>query len=94
MKLLRCPINGERPLQEFTYGGEVREMPDPKSASDAEWADYVYNRASEPGIRIEWWYHNASGYWFLAERDIVSDTVIRTFEFEGSAILNQESPNA
>jgi sarcosine oxidase subunit delta len=81
MKLLKCPLNGERPLQEFTYGGELRDMPDPGAATDKEWADYVFNRASEPGVRIEWWYHNASGYWFLAERDLVKDEIIRTFEY-------------
>ena len=25
MKIIRCPINGPRPLQEFHFGGEVRE---------------------------------------------------------------------
>ncbi len=81
MKLLRCPLNGERPIQEFTYGGEFREMPDPAAASEKEWANYVFNRASEPGIRIEWWYHNASGYWFLAERNLVKDEILRTFDY-------------
>ena len=27
MKLLPCPINGLRPISEFVYGGEYREMP-------------------------------------------------------------------
>ena len=66
MKLLTCPINGPRPLQEFSFGGEVRPMPDPKSATDVEWADYVFNREGEPGVRREWWYHLASGTWFIA----------------------------
>jgi len=50
MKLIACPINGLRPAQEFLYGGEVREMPDPSTCSDVEWADYVFNRIGEPGI--------------------------------------------
>ena len=28
MKILTCPLNGPRPIQEFLFGGELREMPD------------------------------------------------------------------
>jgi len=79
MKIVHCPINGPRPLQEFHYGGEVRDMPDPAAVSDAEWADYVFNRNGQPGIKTEWWYHIASGTWFIAERDIVNDQFVRTY---------------
>ena len=79
MKSIHCPINGPRPQQEFAYGGEVREMPDPTAASDAQWADYVFNRSGEPAIKREWWYHIASGTWFIAERDNVSDEIVRTY---------------
>jgi len=78
MKILTCPVNGPRPVSEFVYGGEVRPMPDP-SCSDAQWADYVFNRSGIPGVKIEWWYHSASGTWFLAERDVVADRVLRTW---------------
>jgi sarcosine oxidase subunit delta len=81
MKLLKCPVNGLRPLQEFAFGGEVREMPDPVKATDKEWADYVFLRAGEPGIKKEWWYHLASGTWFIAERDTVKDEFIRSYLF-------------
>ena len=79
MKLLTCPINGPRPLQEFAYGGVVREMPDAAASSDAEWADYVFNRTGEPGTHREWWYHLPSGTWFIAERDNVKDIIVRTY---------------
>ena len=79
MKILTCPVNGPRPVSEFAYGGELREMPDPASATDAEWTDYVFNRNSAPGIKCEWWCHSPSGVWFIAERDTVSDVVLRTF---------------
>lgn len=78
MKLLRCPVNGLRPLQEFTYGGEYRPMPDPKGCTDTEWADYVFHRSGEPGIQLEWWYHVPSHTWLIAERDTVTDEIIRT----------------
>jgi len=82
MKLLNCPINGVRPLQEFAYGGEFRPMPDPGAATDKVWADYVFNRAGEPKIKKEWWYHLASGTWFVAERDTLKDEFIRTYLYK------------
>lgn len=85
MKLLRCPVNGLRPLSEFLYGGEVREMPAPETSTDAEWANYVFNRQGEPGVRREWWYHSASATWFIAERDNLKDEFLRTYLFAGAA---------
>jgi sarcosine oxidase subunit delta len=79
MKILTCPINGPRPVSEFAYGGELREMPDPAAATDTEWTDYVFNRDSVPGVKREWWCHTSSGVWFIAERDTGTDTVVRTF---------------
>ncbi len=85
MKILTCPVNGPRPIQEFFFGGELRAMPDPGAASDEQWADYVFNRSGEPGIQREWWYHIATNTWFIAERDTVSDEFIRTYLWEGEA---------
>ena len=85
MKILTCPVNGPRPIQEFFFGGELRAMPAPGAASDEQWADYVFNRSGEPGIQREWWYHIASNTWFIAERDTVSDEFVRTYLWEGKA---------
>jgi sarcosine oxidase subunit delta len=79
MKILTCPINGPRPIQEFHYGGAVRDMPDPAACTDEEWADYVFNRDGAPGVKAEWWYHSASSVWFIAERDVVNDEILRTY---------------
>jgi sarcosine oxidase subunit delta len=79
MKIMTCPVNGPRPLLEFQYGGELRTMPDPATASDAEWADYVFNRSGAPAIKQEWWYHVPSGTWFVAERDTAADRIVRTW---------------
>ena len=89
MKLLRCPINGLRPLQEFHYGGELREMPDPEAASDAEWADYVFNRTNPRGAHKELWNH-AQGCrrWFRVERDTV------TYRISGSYRLSDSGEEA
>ncbi len=79
MKILTCPVNGPRPIQEFTYGGEVRDMPCPDTSTDTQWADYIFNRTGEPGVRREWWHHGPSGVWFVAERDIIGDNVLKTY---------------
>ena len=54
-------------------------MPNPDSASDEQWTDYLFNRAGEPGVLREWWHHVPSGTWFVAERDIVRDQFVRTY---------------
>lgn len=79
MKIMTCPINGPRPITEFAYGGEVRPMPDPNTVDDATWAAYVYNRNSIPGIKQEWWCHVPSNTWFIAERNTLTDEILRTY---------------
>jgi sarcosine oxidase, subunit delta len=79
MKILRCPLNGPRPLLEFVSAGEVREPPD-DTCSDAEWTAYLFNRASVPGVKREWWCHTPSGYWFIAERDTARDEILATYD--------------
>lgn len=79
MKLLVCPINGPRPVSEFVCGGPVRPMPDPQACTDAQWADYVFNRDGAAGVKAEWWHHVPSGVWFIAERDTGRDVVLRTY---------------
>ncbi len=79
MKILNCPLNGPRNIAEFSYGGELHPMPDPSLCNSREWVEYVFFNQNKAGVVTEWWYHNATSYWFLAERNTVSDEVIRTF---------------
>jgi len=79
MKMMPCPVNGLRPVSEFYYWGELRDMPAPETAGDDEWADYVFNRNGAPGVKREWWCHLPSGTWFVAERDTLRDEVRRTY---------------
>jgi sarcosine oxidase subunit delta len=79
-------------LSEFIFGGEVRPMPNPATVSDEAWADYVFNRAGEPGVRSEWWYHIASGTWFVADRDNLKDEFIRTYLYGESGTGSKGSP--
>ncbi len=79
MKIMPCPLNGPRNISEFAYGGEVVEPPDPEDASQAEWSDYVFLEDNRAGRVREWWYHVATAYWFIAERDTVSDEIVATY---------------
>ncbi len=78
MKLIPCPLNGPRNVSEFAYGGEVMTMPAP-DAPEAAWHDYIFNRANAAGVVREWWLHIPTSYWFILERDTVTDAVIRSY---------------
>jgi sarcosine oxidase, subunit delta len=80
MKILICPLNGPRNIAEFTYGGQVKTMPDPREATDREWAQYVFYEDSHIGVVREWWMHTASSFWFIAERHNQTDEVLRTYD--------------
>lgn len=80
MKIMNCPLNGPRNISEFTYGGELKTIPDQNTCTDIEWADYVFNTDNNAGIVLEWWMHTPSSYWFIAQRHTVTDEIIRTFD--------------
>ena len=80
MKIMHCPLNGPRNITEFAYGGELKTLPDQLSCSDREWADYVFYEDNRAGVVTEWWFHMPSSYWFLAQRNTLTDEVIRTFD--------------
>ncbi len=79
MKIMPCPLNGPRNIAEFVCGGEVEAMPDPASAADAEWTDYVFMHRNRRGVVREWWFHTATAYWFIAERDTATDEILKTY---------------
>ena len=59
--------------------------PNRRACTDAQWADYVFNRNGAPGVKHEWWCHVPSNTWFIAERDTAGDRVLQTWLFgEGS----------
>lgn len=76
---MNCPLNGPRNISEFISAGEVKTMPDPARASDAEWADYVFTQSNKAGVVREWWCHVPTSYWFIAERDATTDTILKTY---------------
>ncbi len=79
MKILHCPLNGPRNISEFVWGGEVKPMPDPGAGSDRDWGAFVFLENNTAGVVREWWCHVPTSFWFIAERDTVTDEIIRTY---------------
>ncbi len=79
MKLMPCPLNGPRNIAEFACGGEVAELRDPALCDDDTWTDHVVFSNNTAGVVREWWIHVPTSYWFIAERDTVSDEILRTY---------------
>ncbi len=75
-----CPLNGLRNISEFSYGGEVEDMPDLKTATSQEWAKYIFYDENPRGMVKEWWCHTATSYWFIAERNTVTDEITATYD--------------
>ena len=81
MLLIKCPWCGDRAETEYSYGGEagIKRPLQPDELSDAEWADYLFNRKNSKGAHEELWNH-AQGCrrWFVAERDTVTYVIKET----------------
>ena len=79
MKIMPCPLNGPRNIQEFVCGGPVEPHPDPNRCTDDEWSEFVWLEENRAGVVREWWCHAATSYWFIAERNTVSDEILATY---------------
>ncbi len=79
MKILTCPMNGPRNIDEFQSFGPVRINPDPDSLSDGDWSAHLFRAENRRGVITEWWRHVPSNFFFLAERDIVTNEILRTY---------------
>lgn len=84
MKLMPCPLNGPRSINEFVCLGPVKAMP-AAEAAPASWADYVFTEDNVAGPVREWWQHVPSAYWFIAERDTRSGDILRTWTVDAYA---------
>jgi sarcosine oxidase subunit delta len=85
MLIIRCPYCGDRPEIEFRHGGEAHIARPPKQQllSDAEWADYLYNRTNPKGLHTERWRHvHGCGRFFNAVRDTFSDFFLATYRID------------
>jgi sarcosine oxidase, subunit delta len=74
MILVPCPYCGSRNASEFRWLGEVRERPEPASATLTQWRHYLYMRRNVAGWSRERWFHRAGcGRYFVVERNTVTN---------------------
>jgi sarcosine oxidase, subunit delta len=92
MKILNCPLNGPRNISEFVWGGEMKPMPDPATATDAQWTDFLFLEDNTAGEITEWWLHAPTNYWFIARRNTLTDEILETMTYD--AFLARHKANA
>lgn len=70
---IHCPWCGPRDELEFSARGPVVERPDPRTASDAQWAAYLYYSPNTRGWLDEYWVHtHGCGQLFVICRHTVT----------------------
>ena len=84
MLLIHCPYcEMDRPEIEFRHGGEAHLVrpADPDSATDEEWAHFLYFRSNVKGVHAERWRHaSGCGRFFNALRDTMTDKFLATYK--------------
>jgi len=76
--LVTCPSCGPREVSELRCAGEVTRRPT-SAPSARELNEYIYFRDNEAGVQREWWFCRVCEDWFLAERNTVTNEVLRTW---------------
>ena len=77
MLRIECVYCGVCDEEEFTFGGPGHvTRPDPQ-CNDAEWADYLFNRANPKGVHYERWCHSfGCRRWFNVARNTVTHEIL------------------
>ena len=76
MLRIPCPYCGTRDEVEFHCGGDSHIIRPGPEVSDAEWADYLFNRENPKGVHYERWCHIfGCGQWFNVARDTVTHEI-------------------
>jgi sarcosine oxidase, subunit delta len=81
MLIIPCPYCGERPEIEFRQGGEAHIARPPVTATDEEWAAFLFLRDNPKGTMRERWFHShGCQRWFNVVRNTVSDQIFTSYE--------------
>ncbi|MCH7538671.1 MAG: sarcosine oxidase subunit delta [Proteobacteria bacterium] len=81
MLRIPCPWCGVRDETEFRFGGEAHVERPGLEVSDAEWADYLFNRENPKGLHYERWCHvYGCSQWFNVVRDTVTHEIYAVYE--------------
>jgi sarcosine oxidase subunit delta len=85
MLLIPCPYCGSRPELEFRYAGEAH-VTRPETATDEEWAAFLYRRSNPRGDHAERWRHtHGCARFFNAVRNTLTDQFVKTYKIGESA---------
>lgn len=93
MKIMTCPINGPRNIQEFVWAGEVKPSPDPATCSDKDWTTYLFLEPNTAGVVYEWWLHAPTNTWFIAHRNTITDEILETMTVDSFFARHPGSPS-
>jgi len=76
MLRIPCPYCGVRDEPEFHFGGPSHIARPALDVTDAEWADYLFNRENPKGINYERWLHTyGCGRWFNVARSTLTHEI-------------------
>lgn len=80
MLRIPCPFCGTRDESEYNFGGESHITRPGVEVSDAEWADYLFNRQNPKGVHYERWCHSyGCNQWFNIARDTVTHEILAIY---------------
>lgn len=82
-----CPWCGERPHDEFSYGGDATVHPPQVADNDHEWVQYLYFRSNPLGLHQELWHHrDGCRQWLRVTRDT------RTHVVHAASVVAENQP--
>jgi heterotetrameric sarcosine oxidase delta subunit len=80
MLRISCPYCGLRDEPEFTFGGPSHITRPAPSATDSEWADYLFYKDNSKGMHYERWLHAyGCGRWFNVARDTSTHEIFAVY---------------
>ncbi|RJE84114.1 sarcosine oxidase subunit delta [Paracoccus onubensis] len=89
MKIMTCPVNGPRNISEFQWLGPVH---DASEATDENLITRLFHAPNPMGVLREWWRHTPSSTVFIAERNLITDEILRTYLQRPDADKPQMNP--
>ena len=80
MLRIPCPYCGTRDESEFRFGGESHVERPGLEVSDAEWADYLFNRINPMGLHYERCCHTyGCSQWVNVVRDTLTHEIYAVY---------------
>jgi len=78
MLWIDCPTCGRRPVDEYSFGGELRGVPDTITDPISRDVDYAWMYDNVDGLTSERWFHAAGcRRWLTLDRDTATDSVVQ-----------------